>query len=212
MSASFTLTESQFDRGYTIQHKNGCLLIKGEVPAGDFATVTKLAPKRSVMDPDVAHLYGVNFAIGLPAALAELKSMAVPAFEVAIRHNNPSMPANQVKWLATGDRGLSSNTLFFYATGYDARRDGWGDHHPHDPSDLARCRHLLEACPELVSCLPRVAAAGSEWAALVANWDELCTLMDAEAPKWREGRGKTAKTYEFMRQLFEGANTPKEEA
>lgn len=111
---------------------------------------------------------------------------------------------NAVMWLATGERGLSSETLFTCATGVDAEGDH-GHNYPHDPSDLGRCRKLLEQCPELVPYLPRVAAAGPEWAALVPRWNELCALMDKEAPEWRQGRGSAPQTYNLMKQIINGA-------
>ena len=113
---------------------------------------------------------------------------------------------NAVMWLATGHRGLSSETLFTFATGVDAEGDH-GHHYPHDPDDLRRCRILLEQCPELVTCLPRVAEAGPEWAALIGRWDEVCALMDAEAPEWREGKGRGPKTYALMQEIFRGARS-----
>lgn len=112
-----------------------------------------------------------------------------------------SLSDNAVMWLATGERGLSSETLFTFTTGVDA--EGYhGHNYPHDPADLRRCRQLLKDCPELVSCLPRVAAAGPEWAALVARWDELCAVMDEESPEWK---GRAPKTYALMKEIINGA-------
>lgn len=115
-----------------------------------------------------------------------------------------NLSPNAIMWLASGRRGLSSETLFTFCTGVDATGD-WGHNHPHDPSDFGRCRRLLEQCPELVSCLPRVCAAGPEWAALVPRWDELCALMDEEAPEWRSGKGSAPKTYALMKEIFSAA-------
>lgn len=111
---------------------------------------------------------------------------------------------NAVMWLATGERGLSSETLFTFLTGVDAEGDH-GHNHPWDVADLCRCRLLLDQCPELVSCLPRVAAAGQEWSALVARWDELCAVMDDENPDWRRSWRATPKTYALMKEIINGA-------
>lgn len=73
--------------------------------------------------------------------------------------------------------------------------------HPHDPDDFARCRKLLEAVPELAPRLNEMKAASSVWASLVEAWDELCRLMDEEAPEWREGKGSSPKTYARMKAL-----------
>jgi hypothetical protein len=115
---------------------------------------------------------------------------------------------NAIRWLATGERGLSSDTLFTFTTGVGAEDEDRGYHgYPHDPDDLRRCRLLLDACPDLVSCLPRVAAAGPEWSALVARWDEVCSTMDAEAPEWRTRRGTASKTYYLMKEIINAAQT-----
>lgn len=41
------------------------------------------------------------------------------------------------KWLESGERGLSSETLFGHLTGIPLV-GRWGPHHPADPSDLRR--------------------------------------------------------------------------
>lgn len=121
--------------------------------------------------------------------------------------NYKNLTANAIDWLANGKRGLSSETLFTIATGVDCTR-GMGYNYPRDPDDISRCRLLLEKCPELVSCLPRVAVAGPEWAALIQRWDEVCALMDKESPDWRLGRGAAPKTYALMRDIFYSVQFP----
>lgn len=111
---------------------------------------------------------------------------------------------NAIMWLATGRRGLSSETLFTFLTGVDVEGDH-GHNYPHDTSDLRRCMVLLDQCPELVSCLPRVAAAGPEWAALADRWDEICLVMDEESPDWRRGWSPAPKTYALMKEIINGA-------
>lgn len=191
------------------------ILAFGPQPMDFIGKAAKFCGKDAVLDPDLARMAGANFAIGIPTELASLRERLAAGAVVmeAERHQDSGLSENATKWLATGERGLSSNTLFFYATGFDARDEDWGDCYPRDPDDLRRCRLLIEQCPELASCLPRVAASGPEWAALVARWDDVCTVMDEECPRWRERQGIAPRTYSFMRQLFEGAKpTTKEEA
>lgn len=102
-------------------------------------------------------------------------------------------------WLAAGERGISSDTIFSHLTGVVATRHGHG--YPYDPADLKRCRLLLEQVPELRAEFPRMAELGDPWPALVKAWDELCELMDTECPEWRAGRGLARGTYAFMKQL-----------
>ena len=174
-----------------------------------FDNAEKICGHGAVLDADVARMSGANFAVGSPKALEQLHELLKPA---AIRQETKAsrsgnLSDNAVMWLATGRRGLSSETLFTFLTGYDCTGDH-GHNYPHDPSDLGRCRRLLEQCPELVSCLPRVAAAGPEWAALAQRWDELCALMDEESPEWRQGNGSAPKTYALMKDIINGAQRP----
>lgn len=115
-----------------------------------------------------------------------------------------SLSEQAVFWLATGERGLSSNTLFTFLTGVDATKNG-ERHYPHDAGDFARCRKLIEQCPELAALLPRVATAGREWAAIVEHWQALCDTMDEEAPLWREKRGWGHKTTRMIQNIIKSA-------
>lgn len=112
-------------------------------------------------------------------------------------------PADLVRWLAGGERGTSSETIVQHLTGLTTLRGLHGDH-PHDQSDLGRCRKLLEAVPWLRAEFPRMASKSDVWARLVENWDSLCDTMDAEAPEWRESKGFARLTYERMRYLIAG--------
>lgn len=186
---------------------DGTVVVLGFGPqqADFFTRASKLCGKSAVLSPDVARMAGASFAIGQQADLDKLHELlAAGAIEAQKRANPNGLSDNAVLWLATGQRGLSSETLFSLATGVDCT-DDWGYNHPHDPADLGRCRKLLEFCPELADHLPRVAAAGPEWAALIPRWDELCALMDEESPEWREGRGAAPKTYALMKEIIDGA-------
>lgn len=178
----------------------------GPQPMDFLGKASKLCGKGAVVSTDVARMAGANIAAGHPDALEELgnRLSAGAVQQERLRQTGGNLSDNAVLWLATGRRGLSSETLFTFLTGVDAEGDH-GHSYPHDPDDLSRCRKLLEQCPELVSCLPRVAAAGPEWAALVARWDEICVLMDAEAPEWRRGIGRAPQTFKLMREIIEGA-------
>lgn len=104
-------------------------------------------------------------------------------------------------WLRHGERGVSSDTIFGRLTGLYLVGH-WGETHPLDPDDFRRCRLLVEGVPEFRERLGEMAAASPTWAALVGAWDELCALMDEEAPTWRTARGaRCPRTYERMRQL-----------
>jgi len=179
----------------------------GPQPIDFISKAAKLCGKNAVMCPDTARMAGANMAAGTPSELAKLRArLAAGTLAIAMEEHGDQLSTNAIAWLANGERGLSSNTLFTMTTGVDAE-DGDGHNYPRDPADLRRCRLLLDQCPELVSCLPRVAAAGPEWAALVARWDEVCALMNEESPEWRDGRGSAPKTYKLMKDIFSSAKT-----
>lgn len=104
---------------------------------------------------------------------------------------------NAELWLATGERCPSVETIFTYCTGVDALSDH-GERHPETLEDLRRCRLLFELCPELRSCLPRVANLSQVWADFVSFWDDLCMIHDFEDPDWRTAAGKAPKTKKMM--------------
>ena len=89
---------------------------------------------------------------------------------------------NAIQWLANGERGSSSDTLFTYLTGIDARQRAV-DNYPYDVQDFRRCRLLLKQCPELKRNLDRVKEAGSVWNELVNQWDAICEAMDKDSCK-----------------------------
>lgn len=113
------------------------------------------------------------------------------------------MQENLMRWLASGERGISSNTMVTHLTGINVRGCYGFRNEPSDPDDLARCRKLLEQVPELQPLFTRMATCSGPWSELVANWQELCDLMDSESPSWREGRGSAPKVYKRMQELID---------
>ena len=105
-----------------------------------------------------------------------------------------------IGWLANGHRGTSSNTIVQYMTGLKTLQ-GYPMSHPYDPSDLSRCRKLLEQCPSIRENFQTMKTCSPIWSSLVECWDELCELMDLEAPEWDKGKGSAPKTYDFMKKL-----------
>lgn len=201
MTDVITSTSSNTERG-------GVLVLGFGPQRIDFLKMASdICGEDAVLDQDLARMAGANFAVGFRPDLATLRSRleAFTISETVQKHRNSNLGKAAIEWLACGHRGLSSNTLFTFLTGVSAEKENDGHNYPHDPDDLSRCRRLLETCPDLVSCLPRVAAAGPEWRVLIQRWDEVCGLMDQEAPRWREGQGDCPRTYALMRSIFETA-------
>lgn len=110
-----------------------------------------------------------------------------------------SLPRNAELWLKIGDRCRAADTIFTLCTGINAL-----DAEPDVPrtlEDLRRCRLLLEAAPELRSCLPRVAQL-VEWVEVVSFWDDLCLMQDFEDPDWRIKTGRASETKAMLNRLI----------
>lgn len=183
----------------TDERKGLVILGYGPTPVELFAKASKVAGKDAVFDTDVARMAGANFAAGSREALDELRARLEVGALHGVKAENPGLSPEAAAWLAHGERGVSSNTIFERLTGIHATGD-WGCDIPHDPDDLRRCRLLLERVPDLVLLFPRMAEVSTAWAAMVAAWGDLCATMDAECPDWRSvSRGKAPKTYELMR-------------
>lgn len=105
------------------------------------------------------------------------------------------LPDGAIEWLKFGARGVSSETIFGHLTGLPLTARPRA---PLDPSDLRRCRLLLEHVPAFRAELNRMNEVSKHWAALVARWDEICVLMDEEAPDWRNEGGSAPRAYKLM--------------
>jgi hypothetical protein len=111
------------------------------------------------------------------------------------------VPMSVVKWLAAGERGISSEAIACYVWGLPKPR--WGYGYPRDPDDLKRCLKLLAASPETKARFNKMRECGPKWAALVDCWDELERLFMAEAGDldW-SSRQPAGLTYKRMEQCF----------
>ena len=109
------------------------------------------------------------------------------------------IPDAAVEWLRKGERGISSESIFEAMTGLPIGT--WEAAAPRDPSDLRRCRLLLDALPEWRHRLDEMHGKGGGWAEILPLWDVLCMTMDVECPDWRNAKGTCPKTYELMKSL-----------
>lgn len=109
------------------------------------------------------------------------------------------------RWLAYGERGASSNSIFRAAT--DGPRDRWGWMEPADPSDFRRCELLLAEVPEAREvAFPRLAAESRAWAALIERWDDIVALLDEEVPdRLTAPSGQAPRAYRLMLQARKSA-------
>jgi hypothetical protein len=115
---------------------------------------------------------------------------------------NPISPALR-QWLLSGERGVSSEAIVSHLTGIPiGRRHSMSP--PSDPSDLRRCRLMLEAVPELAPRIGEMATVSKQWAAIAAVWDDVCRTMDEECPDWRRG-GPCPRTWALMSTAIYGS-------
>ena len=109
-----------------------------------------------------------------------------------------------VEWLASGERGISSEHMFYVLTGIPAGRIRPGSHHPLDPDDFKRCEKLLRQVPEFRIRLDEMRLVSSVWGALVDNWNKLVEVIEEEAPGVLSGErfhGPAPKAYALMKEL-----------
>lgn len=114
------------------------------------------------------------------------------------------MTTNMTMWLATGERGLSSEAIALTTLGL--RPTGWRASWPLDPADLRRCLLLLERVPETREggLLP-LAKRCPRWAALVRIWDRLSETLRSEIGETLPPEGSAPQTYELMQQALDSA-------
>ncbi len=116
------------------------------------------------------------------------------------------MTTNMTMWLATGERGLSSEAIALTTLGLrpTGRRASW----PLDPADLRRCLLLLEAVPETrENGLLVLAKRCPRWAALVKTWDRLSETLRSEIGETLQPRGSAPQTYELMQQALDSVGS-----
>lgn len=82
-----------------------------------------------------------------------------------------------VEWLATGERGASSEAIVSHLTGVPV-----GQHVdvPYDPDDLRRCVKLMWQCPELIEYMDEMATLTKQWARIAPHWRELVNTFLGE--------------------------------
>ena len=97
----------------------------GPAPINFLSNASALCGKDAILDTSAARMAGASFAMGSPAALAALKAKLEDGALAAERAANPGLSPEATAWLACGERGVSSNTIFEHLTGISAVGE-WG--------------------------------------------------------------------------------------
>lgn len=111
------------------------------------------------------------------------------------------------RWLASGERGISSNAIVSHLTGELTDTHGMrpGSDHPWDPDDFRRCELLLTDYPLARELFGRMRSRSATWSDLVDEWGDIRELLDEECPGWlRSNTGSAPRAYQLMRRIREG--------
>lgn len=126
------------------------------------------------------------------------KTWVEPVADPQDSNDSMSIRKNADWWLANGEQGISSKTMFYYLGGSRTKltREEWP---PSDPSDFRRCYLLLKAVPQWrkPAYLNKMKVVSKEWEALVDNWDKLEELLEEQLRT-----NKANGMYEFMQSLY----------
>jgi len=93
-------------------------------------------------------------------------------------------------WMANGERGMSSETMWHYFTATShqkAIQQNQRISFPYDPDDFSRCYKLLQAVPEWKARIPELKTLCPEWERLADNWETLTMMYEANvATEWKD--------------------------
>ena len=108
-------------------------------------------------------------------------------------------------WLASGERGLSSEAIVSHLTGMPVGRDPRPHSYPLDPSDFRRCQLLLTTHPLAAASFGRMREVSPQWHRLVDAWDEIHAVIEVEVPGYvSSNRGSAPKAFQLMRSVIDG--------
>lgn len=186
---------------FIVTERDNCVLVTGALSVAGMKGVTAMCHKNAIVSPQLASMLGANFAFGLAKDVDALIAAITPELErQALQRKMDNLSDAAACWLASGERGVSSNTMFTVLTGVDAL-GYWHKDVPSDPADMRRCLLLLDQCPEMKPELHRMAKVSKAWAGLVQYWDQITVTMleewgDIRSPK----KGASApRTYELIK-------------
>lgn len=100
-------------------------------------------------------------------------------------------------WLAYGETGLSSKTMW----NYFMLRQTSPVNHPYDPDDFSRCYKLLIAVPEWKERILELSKLSTAWKNLSENWDKLTQMYEQNTKENWQNSDKIGM-YEFMQTLI----------
>lgn len=191
---------------YTVEEYLGCTIVTGSVPILEMVAIMRRSGDDGVMDPGMGKVYGACMVIGIPENLEKLRAsprtLELARAKAISDAGSGNLSDDAMKWLEFGERGSSSEAMFSRITGIMLDGETNTDH-PLDGDDFRRCRLLLEAVPEFQAKLSLMKDVSTQWHSLVNSWQELCDVMDAEAPLWRDRKGTSRNVNDKMAEFLE---------
>lgn len=189
-------------------NEGAVVLLFGPVTVRTLTGYSNLLGDSGVLDTNVARMAGATMAMGSKATLDHMREQLGPACIEQTRRQHASLSNEAVRWLACGDRGTSSETIFQTLTGI-VILEAHQLSHPRDAGDFWRCRMLLDQVPELGLRISEMSAISDEWASLVSRWEEICQAMDQDTQGlWRDGHVAGEKTSELVGQCVRAPKVP----
>ena len=187
----------------TKETKSVVVLGYGPQPLDFFSRAMKSTGSDAVLDQDLARMAGATIAVGTPSALKIIKDRLNQGALLAVQQEHKGLSQAAAVWLASGERGISSNAMFSHLTGIDASGFAGFDP-PQDPADFRRCRLLTEQVPEVGMLLQNMETVSPAWKVLVESWDAICAAMDDECPEWRSSGPKRSapRTYQLIKKAI----------
>lgn len=165
------------NQAYSVTERAGCRILSGAMPISDLTFHARIMGKGAMLDTDLARILSASFVIGQPDNLQQLRcdpEVTGPALARVIA-KYPNLSIDAARWYALGERGNSSDALFYALTGVGKPSRA----HPRDISDLCRCIKLFDAVPSLAPKIGTAASISLVWGQLIDHWQELCELINS---------------------------------
>ena len=110
-----------------------------------------------------------------------------------------SLAMKVIQWQTKGRVGISSATMAAIALGLNNSFYGRHFSPPSDPADLSRCMFLVDEIPEIRDYFPTIAERVPRFAGIIANWDEITTLLINER---KRQDNRAPKTFALMKKIL----------
>ena len=105
-----------------------------------------------------------------------------------------------LEWFATGERGLSSETIARHLIGqpHTGRKSFNGIYTPSDPADFRRCMLLVESLPEPSAAIEQCRSLSKKWTCLVDDWAAITETLKREMAD-KALKGRASETYKMIK-------------